>query len=121
MDLQYLNDVIVDGADPNPTDRFGQTVLLKSLPVIKLLKYLLLCQIVLREGLQTVCVQQGSFYLVEDLEVVECGADVLRPDSYGVTPLHIAAALDYVEMIHFPLERKGQRSNVCLPLVCVCA
>lgn len=49
------------------------------------------------------------------------GADVLRPDSYGVTPLHIAAALDYVEVIHFLLERKDQRSNVCLPFVCVCA
>ncbi|XP_064789000.1 uncharacterized protein LOC135511414 [Oncorhynchus masou masou] len=86
VDLQYLNDVIVDGADPNPTDRFGQTVLLN------------------------VC-STGLFQLVVDLDVVECGADVLRPDSYGVTPLHIAASLDYVEMIHFPLERKGQRSN----------
>uniref|UniRef100_A0A8C7CKV6 Si:ch73-193i2.2 n=1 Tax=Oncorhynchus kisutch TaxID=8019 RepID=A0A8C7CKV6_ONCKI len=71
VDLQYLNDVIVDGADPNPTDN--------------------------------------------NLEVVECGADVLSPDSYGVTPLHIAAALDYVEMIHFPLERKadiGAKTNM---------
>lgn len=49
---------------------------------------------------------------------LERGADVLHPDSYGVTPLHVAAALDYEEMIHFLLERKGQRSIVSVSLVC---
>ncbi|KAG5831550.1 hypothetical protein ANANG_G00304870 [Anguilla anguilla] len=37
-----------------------------------------------------------------------------RADSYGVTPLHVAAALDYEEMIHFLLERQadvGARTN----------
>ncbi|CAB1312564.1 unnamed protein product [Coregonus sp. 'balchen'] len=76
VDFQYLNDVIVDGADPNSTDRFGQTVL--------------------HEISRAWNVDMMHFFL-------ERGADFLRPDSYGVRPLHVAAALDYVEMIHFLL------------------
>lgn len=38
---------------------------------------------------------------------LERGADVRRPDAFGVTPLHVAAALDYEDMIHFLLERGG--------------
>ena len=41
--------------------------------------------------------------------LLERGADIQHPDSYGVTPLHVAAALDYEDMIYFLLERKGTR------------
>uniref|UniRef100_A0A4W5PBD9 Uncharacterized protein n=1 Tax=Hucho hucho TaxID=62062 RepID=A0A4W5PBD9_9TELE len=88
VDLQYLNDVIADGADPNSTDRYGQTVL--------------------HEISRAWNVDVMRFFL-------DRGADVLRPDSYGVTPLHVAAALDYEEMIHFLLERKadiGAQTNM---------
>ncbi|KAL0964344.1 hypothetical protein UPYG_G00322550 [Umbra pygmaea] len=80
VDLRYLNDVIADGADPNSTDRYGQTVL--------------------HEISRAWSVDVMRFF-------VERGSDVRRPDSYGVTPLHVAAALDYEEMIHFLLKRKG--------------
>ncbi|TRY85651.1 hypothetical protein DNTS_008800 [Danionella cerebrum] len=36
---------------------------------------------------------------------LERGADFQRADSFGVTPLHVAAALDYEEMLEFLLER----------------
>ncbi|XP_021464062.1 transient receptor potential cation channel subfamily V member 5 isoform X1 [Oncorhynchus mykiss] len=88
VDLQYLSDVIADGADPNSTDRYGQTVL--------------------HEISRAWNVDVMRFFL-------DRGADVLRPDSYGVTPLHVAAALDYEEMIHFLLERKadiGAQTNM---------
>ncbi|KPP74794.1 hypothetical protein Z043_106020, partial [Scleropages formosus] len=38
---------------------------------------------------------------------LERGGNIQCPDTYGVTPLHVAAALDYKEMIHFLLERKA--------------
>lgn len=38
---------------------------------------------------------------------LERGADIRRPDAFGVTPLHVAAALDYEDMIHFLLETGG--------------
>lgn len=38
---------------------------------------------------------------------LERGADFQRADAFGVTPLHVAAALDYEEMMHFLLERGG--------------
>lgn len=38
---------------------------------------------------------------------LERGADIHRPDAFGVTPLHVATALDYEDMIHFLLERGG--------------
>ncbi|KAJ8014259.1 hypothetical protein DPEC_G00038410 [Dallia pectoralis] len=80
VDLQYLNDVIAGGADPNSTDQYGQTVL--------------------HEISRAWNVDVMRFFL-------ERGADVQRPDCYGVTPLHVAAALDYEEMIHFLLNRKA--------------
>ncbi|XP_010894562.1 transient receptor potential cation channel subfamily V member 5 isoform X2 [Esox lucius] len=80
VDLQYLNDVIADGADPNSTDRYGQTVL--------------------HEISRAWSVDVMRFFL-------ERGADIRRPDCYGVTPLHVAAALDYEEMIRFLLKRKA--------------
>ena len=45
---------------------------------------------------------------------LERGADIQHPDSYGVTPLHVAAGLDYEDMIYFLLERKGTCVCVCV-------
>lgn len=44
---------------------------------------------------------------------LERGADFQRADGFGVTPLHVSAALDYEEMTQFLLERGG---TVCLCL-----
>ncbi len=38
---------------------------------------------------------------------LERGGDFQRADAFGVTPLHVAAALDYEEMLQFLLERGG--------------
>lgn len=38
---------------------------------------------------------------------LEKGADIQQADAYGVTPLHVAAALDYKEMICFLLGMRG--------------
>lgn len=40
------------------------------------------------------------------------GADFQRADDFGVTPLHVDAALDYKEMLQFLLERGG--AFICL-------
>ncbi|XP_067091805.1 transient receptor potential channel pyrexia [Osmerus mordax] len=80
VDLQYLDSVICDGADPNTVDRYGQTAL--------------------HEISRAWNVDVMRFFL-------ERGADIQHPDSYGVTPLHVAAALDYEDMIYFLLERKA--------------
>ncbi|XP_070697055.1 transient receptor potential channel pyrexia isoform X2 [Pempheris klunzingeri] len=38
---------------------------------------------------------------------LDCGADLLQPDHFGVTALHVASALDYQDMVQFLLERKA--------------
>ncbi|KAG1941629.1 transient receptor potential channel pyrexia [Pimephales promelas] len=78
VDLQLLNDVLTDGADPNSADKYGQTAL--------------------HEISRAWNVDVMRFFL-------ERGADFQRADAFGVTPLHVAAALDYEEMMHFLLER----------------
>ncbi|XP_053535569.1 transient receptor potential cation channel subfamily A member 1 isoform X2 [Ictalurus punctatus] len=78
VDLQYLNEILSDGADPNSADKYGQTAL--------------------HEISRAWNVDVMRFFL-------ERGADICRPDAFGVTPLHVAAALDYEDMIHFLLER----------------
>ncbi|XP_022540699.2 transient receptor potential cation channel subfamily V member 6 isoform X1 [Astyanax mexicanus] len=78
VDLQYLNNVLAEGADPNSTDRYGQTAL--------------------HEISRAWNIDVMRFFL-------ERGADILRADAFGVTPLHVAAALDYEDMIEFLLER----------------
>uniref|UniRef100_A0A8B9JBJ2 Si:ch73-193i2.2 n=1 Tax=Astyanax mexicanus TaxID=7994 RepID=A0A8B9JBJ2_ASTMX len=78
VDLQYLNNVLAEGADPNSTDRYGQTAL--------------------HEISRAWNVDVMRFFL-------ERGADILRADAFGVRPLHVAAALDYEDMIEFLLER----------------
>lgn len=35
------------------------------------------------------------------------GSDLLRPDQFGVTALHVASALDYQDMVRFLLDHKG--------------
>lgn len=35
------------------------------------------------------------------------GSDLLLPDQFGVTALHVASALDYQDMVQVLLDRKG--------------
>ncbi len=39
--------------------------------------------------------------------MIEHKADVNQKDNYGRTPLHIAAAVDYPEMVEFLIDRGG--------------
>ncbi|RXN24755.1 transient receptor potential channel pyrexia-like protein [Labeo rohita] len=78
VDLQFLNDVLTNGADPNSADKYGQTAL--------------------HEISRAWNIDVMRFFL-------ERGADFQRADTFGVTPLHVAAGLDYEEMLQFLLER----------------
>ncbi|KAL3971583.1 hypothetical protein ACER0C_024932 [Sarotherodon galilaeus] len=80
VDLQLLDRAISDGADPNASDRYGQTVL--------------------HEISRAWSVDVMQFFL-------DRGSDLLRPDQFGVTVLHVASALDYQGMIQFLLDRKA--------------
>ncbi|KAF7221355.1 transient receptor potential channel pyrexia [Nothobranchius furzeri] len=80
VDFQFLDHVIADGADPNSSDRFGQTVL--------------------HEISRAWSVDVMKFFL-------DRGADHLRSDQFGVTPLHVASALDYEDMVCFLLDQKA--------------
>ncbi|XP_028279885.1 uncharacterized protein LOC114447691 [Parambassis ranga] len=83
VDLHFLDKVISDGADPNSSDRFGQTVL--------------------HEISRAWSVDVMRFFL-------DRGSDLLRPDQFGVTALHVASALDYQDMVQFLLDQKGART-----------
>uniref|UniRef100_A0A3B3CR86 Si:ch73-193i2.2 n=1 Tax=Oryzias melastigma TaxID=30732 RepID=A0A3B3CR86_ORYME len=74
VDLQFLDGLISDGADPNSSDRYGQTVL--------------------HEICRLWSVDVMRFFL-------DRGADLLCSDQYGVTALHVASALDYQDMVQF--------------------
>ena len=39
--------------------------------------------------------------------VLENGGDVNKTDEFGRTPLHIAASIDYPEMVEFLVTSKG--------------
>ncbi|XP_044069477.1 uncharacterized protein si:ch73-193i2.2 isoform X2 [Siniperca chuatsi] len=80
VDLQFLDQVIADGADPNSSDRYGQTIL--------------------HEISRAWSVDVMRFFL-------DRGSDLLRPDQFGVTALHVASALDYQDMVQFLLDRKA--------------
>ncbi|XP_023263394.1 transient receptor potential cation channel subfamily V member 5-like [Seriola lalandi dorsalis] len=80
VDLGLLDDVISEGADPNSSDRYGQTVL--------------------HEISRAWSVDVMRFFL-------DRGSDLHRPDQFGVTALHVASALDYQDMVQFLLDRKG--------------
>ncbi|XP_030011253.1 transient receptor potential channel pyrexia [Sphaeramia orbicularis] len=77
VDLEFLDQLISDGADPNSCDRYGQTVL--------------------HEVSRAWSVDVMRFFL-------DRGSDLLVPDHFGVTPLHVASALDYQDMVQFLLE-----------------
>ncbi|XP_067467009.1 transient receptor potential cation channel subfamily A member 1 [Thunnus thynnus] len=81
VDLQFVDEVMSDGADPNSSDRYGQTVL--------------------HEISRAWSVDVMRFFL-------DRGSDLLRPDKFGVTPLHVAAAMDYQEMVQFLLDRQAE-------------
>ncbi|XP_016317325.1 protein phosphatase 1 regulatory subunit 12C-like [Sinocyclocheilus anshuiensis] len=89
VDLQFLNDVLTNGANPNSADKYGQTAL--------------------HEISRAWNVDVMRFFL-------ERGADFQRADGFGVTPLHVAAALDYEEMLQFLLERGDQSETARLLL-----
>uniref|UniRef100_A0A7N8YBG2 Si:ch73-193i2.2 n=1 Tax=Mastacembelus armatus TaxID=205130 RepID=A0A7N8YBG2_9TELE len=82
VDLQFLDQLISDGADPNSSDRYGQSVLHEV----------------------NICrawnVDVMRFFL-------DRGSDLLRPDQFGVTALHVASALDYQDMVQFLLDQKA--------------
>ncbi|MEQ2308981.1 hypothetical protein AMECASPLE_033910, partial [Ameca splendens] len=83
VDLQFLDEVISDGADPNCSDRYGQTVL--------------------HEVSRAWSVDVMRFFL-------DRGSDHLCSDQFGVTALHVASALDYEDMVRFLLVRKADPS-----------
>uniref|UniRef100_A0A3B4WBW7 Transient receptor potential cation channel subfamily V member 5-like n=1 Tax=Seriola lalandi dorsalis TaxID=1841481 RepID=A0A3B4WBW7_SERLL len=78
VDLGLLDDVISEGADPNSSDRYGQTVLHEVAWSVDVMRFFL-----------------------------DRGSDLHRPDQFGVTALHVASALDYQDMVQFLLDRKG--------------
>ena len=39
--------------------------------------------------------------------LLENKADINQADNYGRTPLHVAAAVDYPEMVNFLIENGG--------------
>ncbi|CAJ1066637.1 hypothetical protein NQZ68_029674 [Xyrichtys novacula] len=80
VDLQFLDEVISNGADPNSCDRYGQTIQ--------------------HEISRAWSVDVMRFFL-------DRGSDLLRPDHFGVTALHVASALDYQEMVQFLLDHKA--------------
>ncbi|KAM4599270.1 uncharacterized protein V3H82_003282 [Fundulus diaphanus] len=80
VDLQFLDEVISDGADPNCSDRYGQTVL--------------------HEVSRAWSVDVMRFFL-------DRGSDHLSSDQFGVTALHVASALDYEDMVQFLLDREA--------------
>uniref|UniRef100_A0A8C6WWJ9 Si:ch73-193i2.2 n=1 Tax=Neogobius melanostomus TaxID=47308 RepID=A0A8C6WWJ9_9GOBI len=73
VDLDLLDKLISGGADPNSGDRFGQTVL--------------------HEISRAWSVDVMRFFL-------DRGSDLLIPDQFGVTALHVASALDYTLVQH---------------------
>ncbi|XP_064411171.1 transient receptor potential channel pyrexia-like [Latimeria chalumnae] len=85
VDLQHLEKLLVDGADVNAQDKYGQTVL--------------------HEVAQSWHVDVMRFLL-------ERKADVNKADSYGVTPLHVAAAVDYEEMVELLIQNNGTDCGV---------
>ena len=40
--------------------------------------------------------------------LVDHGANVSQADNYGRTPLHVAAAVDFVDMVNFLIEHNGE-------------
>ncbi|XP_041645596.1 transient receptor potential cation channel subfamily A member 1 [Cheilinus undulatus] len=80
VDLQFVDEVISDGADPNSSDRYGQTIL--------------------HEISRAWSVDVMRFFL-------DRGSDLFRPDQFGVTALHVASALDYQDMVQFLLDHKA--------------
>lgn len=102
MDLQFLDEVISDGADPNCSDRYGQTVLHEVTPA-----ELFSC-VYLSALTPGVCSQVCRAWSVDVMRFfLDRGSDLLSSDQFGVTALHVASALDYEDMVRFLLERKG--------------
>lgn len=55
-----------------------------------------------------VCVQISRAWSVDVMRFfLDRGSDLLQPDQFGVTALHVASALDYQDMVQFLLDRKG--------------
>ena len=51
--------------------------------------------------------------------IVEHGANLNQADNYGRTPLHVAAAVDYAEMVNFLIENGGGYNTHHHLVVCV--
>lgn len=46
--------------------------------------------------------------------LIDIGVDINQGDAYGRTPLHVAAAVDYPDMIKLLLEKGGKRKVLLL-------
>ena len=58
-----------------------------------------------KEELNTHATQTKILSLGFHVNFSSTGASVNQPDKYGRTPLHVAAAVDYPEMVQFLVQR----------------
>ena len=81
VDLSFVESILESGASPDATDKHGQTVL--------------------HEACRAWETDVAAF-------LIEKGSDVNKADLFGRAPLHIAAAVDYPEMITLLLKHGGK-------------
>lgn len=67
-----------------------------------------MCDKVCLFGEHSVRVQVSRAWSVDVMRFfLDRGSDLLQPDQFRVTVLHVASALDYQDMVQFLLDQKG--------------
>ena len=91
IDLNFVESLLLSGADINFSDKHGQTVLHEV---------------------------SRAWHPDVALFAIQHYANLNKSDSYGRTPLHLAAAVDYDEMVVFLVQHGGKYS---FQVLCSCS
>lgn len=113
INLEYVQSLLDKKARINCTDKFGQTVLHEVCVKYLILNkghsfYLIFGNFYFSFGFPLLQAARAWHVDVAKFLIEEAKANINQADKLGRTPLHVAAAVDYPEMVNFLIKSGGK-------------
>ncbi|KAJ8306386.1 hypothetical protein KUTeg_016931 [Tegillarca granosa] len=105
LELDFVDSLLRNGASINTTDRHGQTLLHE----VEYWQYDPVLLFYINQLAKSVLIVARTWHTDVAKFLLEHGADVNQTDNYGRSPLHVAAAVDYPEMVVLLIENGANK------------